>query len=230
MTHNFFCLGCNGFSHLNRGPKVCHHGNNHAGWELTRKVVKRKGIRAPKWPCFSKMLIVAMTKSGPNFVPKKHSNFDNKPHFSRVSKKINQDFSWKCFQGSILLFKEFRRITRCWFHAHFLLFTPNLWEMLQFDRAYFSNGLKPKPATRKTLKKPDHGKRNWLGVTTVEEILNNHLGCIPNLVKNGRNYQPPLVSRISEPSTVWPPLLFVFWHVSKDFLCSPLFGEDSHFD
>ena len=36
------------------------------------------------------------------------------------------------------------------------------------------------------------------------EIPNNHLECIPNPVNNGRNYQPQLVSRISEPSTVSP--------------------------
>ena len=40
--------------------------------------------------------------------------------------------------------------------------------------------------------------------TTVDgsEIPNNHLGCIPIPVNDGINYQPHLVSRISEPSTV----------------------------
>ena len=31
----------------------------------------------------------------------------------------------------------------------------------------------------------------------MEEIPNNHLGCIKTLVNNGINYQPQLVSRIS---------------------------------
>ena len=33
------------------------------------------------------------------------------------------------------------------------------------------------------------------------EIPNNHLGCIKPVVNHGINYQPQLVSRISEPST-----------------------------
>ena len=38
----------------------------------------------------------------------------------------------------------------------------------------------------------------------MEEIPNNHLGCIPNPGTNGTNYQPQLLSRISEPSTDFP--------------------------
>ena len=34
------------------------------------------------------------------------------------------------------------------------------------------------------------------------EIPNNHLGCNKSLVNTRINYQPQLVSRISEPSTV----------------------------
>ena len=37
----------------------------------------------------------------------------------------------------------------------------------------------------------------------MEEIPNNHLGCKKPLQIAGVNYQPQLVSRISEPSTVW---------------------------
>ena len=45
----------------------------------------------------------------------------------------------------------------------------------------------------------------YASFTTVDgsEIPKNHLGCIEPVVYNGINYQPQLVSRISEPSTVW---------------------------
>jgi len=46
---------------------------------------------------------------------------------------------------------------------------------------------------------------NW---TTLDgrnpiEIPNNHLACNKHPAKNGMNYQPQVVSRISEPSTIW---------------------------
>ena len=48
----------------------------------------------------------------------------------------------------------------------------------------------------------------------MEEIPNNHLGCIKPCVNNGTNYQPEAVSRISEPSTGWDK-----WITSNDKCC-----------
>ena len=45
------------------------------------------------------------------------------------------------------------------------------------------------------------------------EIPNNHLGCVQNPVNNGMNYQPQVVSQISEPSTA---LHFGFFWCSKN--------------
>ena len=45
------------------------------------------------------------------------------------------------------------------------------------------------------------GERAHHLLLLMEEILNNHLGCIKP-INNGINYQPQLVSQISEPSTV----------------------------
>ena len=42
----------------------------------------------------------------------------------------------------------------------------------------------------------------WTNTVDGSEIPNNHLGFIKPVVNNGINYQPQLVSRISEPSTV----------------------------
>ena len=44
-------------------------------------------------------------------------------------------------------------------------------------------------------------------ILLMEEIRKHHLGCSKNLVDNGINYQPQLVSRISEPPTVDTPFL-----------------------
>ncbi len=44
-------------------------------------------------------------------------------------------------------------------------------------------------------------KRILKMILLMEEIL-HHLECIKPVVNNGINYQPQLVSRISEPSTV----------------------------
>ena len=41
------------------------------------------------------------------------------------------------------------------------------------------------------------------GTVDGSEIPNNHHGIYKTVVNNGINYQPELVSRISEPSTVW---------------------------
>ena len=42
----------------------------------------------------------------------------------------------------------------------------------------------------------------------MEEILNNHLGCV-NPVQNGINYQPQLVSQISSIKTTYSPIYFL---------------------
>ena len=55
-------------------------------------------------------------------------------------------------------------------------------------------------------------KNWWILVLLMVQKPNNHLRCMKP-VNNGINYQPQLVSRISEPSTVWHgPLDDMIWH------------------
>ena len=59
----------------------------------------------------------------------------------------------------------------------------------------------------------------------MEKIQENHLGCDRNLVNNGKNYQPQLLSRISEPSvSQYQDIFRKSWTILKQWILNgPLF-------
>ena len=70
-------------------------------------------------------------------------------------------------------------------------------------------------------------------VLLMEEIPNNHLGCKKPVVNNELNYQPQLVRRISEPSTVVSKILQHLYPETfgGKYICTPWnLGNDSEPD